>query len=367
MKNVLVFADDLTGAAEIAGIGYRHGLPTRLLRDPILQTRIEPGLTVLDTDSRLLPPHDAARAVQRFIAGLNPSDFDLIYKKTDSVMRGPLLAEIQALMSALGKSAALLLPQNPSRGRIIRDGKYLIDGVPLNKTAFADDPDYPARTSNVLELLGGPACCLTPHQDVPRSGIAIGQASSADDVNYWASVISNQILPAGGADFFQAILTHRALKPAQTFLNRLPQGITLLVSGSASACSRQFLTQVEQHGEAVFDISADPKDVCSALAKGSRAILAIRRPTDRAPGASLRLLSLLSQAVAAVLDRQNVTNLLIEGGATASAICRLMGWTQFIILGELAPGVVQMKPQKHSELNLVVKPGSYPWPHAVWV
>ena len=29
MKRVLVIADDLSGAAEIAGIGRRYGLPTR--------------------------------------------------------------------------------------------------------------------------------------------------------------------------------------------------------------------------------------------------------------------------------------------------------------------------------------------------
>ena len=50
MNSILVIADDLTGAAEIAGIGHYYGLPTRVIRDR--PARRESGLTVADTDSR---------------------------------------------------------------------------------------------------------------------------------------------------------------------------------------------------------------------------------------------------------------------------------------------------------------------------
>src|SRR3954447_23706741 len=117
MLKVLVIADDLTGAAEIAGVGLRYGLPTRLVRER--PTKVEQGLTVLDTDSRTLDPSDAATAVREFVQELRGQPFDLIYKKTDSVMRGPVLAEVEALMAAFGRTGALLVPQNPSRGRTV--------------------------------------------------------------------------------------------------------------------------------------------------------------------------------------------------------------------------------------------------------
>src|SRR5438874_3611533 len=106
MKHILVIADDLSGAAEIAGIGQRHGLATRLvrrpLRDPDAGLAAPAALTVLDTDSRSLPPRDAATRVLEFVRDLRLEQFDLIFKKTDSVLRGPIAAEVQALRGHFG-------------------------------------------------------------------------------------------------------------------------------------------------------------------------------------------------------------------------------------------------------------------------
>jgi hypothetical protein len=46
-----------------------------------------------------------------------------------------------------------------------------------------------------------------------------------------------------------------------------------------------------------------------------------------------------------------------------------MSWHQFDVEGEFAPGVVQMRalrPDRSSEHRLVIKPGSYAWPDAIW-
>src|SRR5215207_7075066 len=107
MVRILVIADDLSGAAEIAGIGLRFGLSTRLCRRVV--EHIDPGLTVVDTDSRSLTPANAAQAVRAAVAKLQCSNFDFIYKKTDSAFRGPILAEVKALVAATGASGALLL------------------------------------------------------------------------------------------------------------------------------------------------------------------------------------------------------------------------------------------------------------------
>src|SRR5213078_2166976 len=154
MTRLLVIADDLSGAAEIAGIGLRYGLPTRLVRERPVECGA--GLTVIDSDSRLLRATRAARIVESLVEGVSGDEFDLIYKKTDSAMRGQILAEVRALMRILGFSGALLVAQNPSRGRVIVDGEYRIDGVPLHQTGFADDPDHPAHASDPAKLLGDP-------------------------------------------------------------------------------------------------------------------------------------------------------------------------------------------------------------------
>ena len=52
-------------------------------------------------------------------------------------------------------------------------------------------------------------------------------------------------------------------------------------------------------------------------------------------------------------------HLIIEGGATAWATLQALGWTEFTIERQIAPGVVQMRAMNGTLVTL--KPGSYPW------
>jgi uncharacterized protein YgbK (DUF1537 family) len=67
-----------------------------------------------------------------------------------------------------------------------------------------------------------------------------------------------------------------------------------------------------------------------------------------------------------VRDVTGDLTLVIEGGATAAAIVAALGWTAFDVEGNLAPGVVSMRPLAKTErgkrFRIVLKPGSYPWP-----
>src|SRR5439155_7573287 len=101
--------------------------------------------------------------------------------------------------------------------------------------------------------------------------------------------------------------------------------------------------------------------VVNALEKSPRVFCSIPQPLDRC--ASGRLQSALADLAALVLGRVSVNNLLLEGGATASAVCRWMGWNDLQVRGEFAPGVVQLSAAGQT---LIIKPGSYPWPASVW-
>jgi uncharacterized protein YgbK (DUF1537 family) len=135
-----VLADDLTGAAEIGAIGVRHGLSAELR----LRTDTDgsfPELLCLDTDSRSCNPIEAAARAAQAAKSLTAASPRLIYKKVDSVLRGNVIAEIEAIMNALGLRLALVAPANPSVGRTIRDGRYFIKGQPISETDFARDPE----------------------------------------------------------------------------------------------------------------------------------------------------------------------------------------------------------------------------------
>src|SRR4051794_15979800 len=113
MPRILVIADDLSGAAEIAGIGHRFGLSTRLLRAPAEGQDVTSDLTVLDTDTRSHGSDGAFRAVERFVEPFARHQFDLLYKKTDSVLRGNIAVELAAVAGAFDLPLSLLVAQNP--------------------------------------------------------------------------------------------------------------------------------------------------------------------------------------------------------------------------------------------------------------
>ncbi len=383
MKSVLVIADDFTGAAEIAGIGLRYGLPAHMARDVPPPWR--KGLTVIDTDTRLLPPEEAYKRVQHLLSRLSTSHFDLVYKKVDSVMRGPVLAELEAVMSSLRRPGVLLAPQNPSRGRIIRGGEYRIGGAPLYATAFANDPEYPARTAQVLELLGKSARYATAYADpgdpVLQDGITICGGWELDDLQHWAAKAGARLLPAGGGDFFEAMLQRSGFEAIGLRAPALPQGSVLLVCGSTSAYGRDVMARAEHRGMAICPMPdelfnrPDPaskrvvswaSEIIASLRESGSALIIITHPIDPSGERPKRLTSVLAEVVGRVLREQPVDNLLMEGGATGSAVCRHMGWHTFRVVGELAVGVVLMEIFEAPVRNVVVKPGSYRWPEAVW-
>ena len=385
MKRVLVIADDLSGAAEISGIGVRHGLPARLEQE-IAGAVGNCALTVIDTETRLLPQDEAAEGVRRAVRHVADQQWDLVYKKTDSALRGAVLAEIEALMDVFARRAALLVAQNPSRGRTIIAGEYRIDGAPLDATSFADDSEHPARTANALELLGRSSRlqtrCVPTSQELDEHAVNIGEAASADDIRRWAdramSDPGRDVLTAGGADFFAALLQARGLCDSGSLLTALLPGRTLFVCGTAPAFNAALVERAKAERIVICSMPDDSRgaaaaldtwhaDARNALDANGRAALVIQRPLDCTPGAASRFQAALAEvAVRLVQTQRTPVNLLIEGGATAAAVCRRMHWSKFDVEGEFAPGVTQMRALAPTEHRIIIKPGSYGWPESVW-
>src|SRR5262245_30118073 len=129
-----VVADDLSGAAEIGAVGLRHGLRAEIV------VAGQPGgqadLVCIDTDSRSCNSDEAGQRAAAAVRRLIESGAQQIYKKVDSVLRGRVLAELEAMLKELQLKSALLVPANPSLGRVIKEGRYFIRGKLIHKTEF---------------------------------------------------------------------------------------------------------------------------------------------------------------------------------------------------------------------------------------
>ncbi len=362
MKRILVIADDFSGAAEIAGIGHRFGLSTRLFREPLDDGG--DGLTVIDTDSRRLSAEAAAARVSTALGCMNARCFDFVYKKVDSVLRGPVRDEIVTGLAATAKRRCILMPQNPSRGRTIRGGVYFVNETPLERTEFARDPEYPATTSDARQRAG------LLQTD---TSILLPDADSLEDVRRTASSIAADVLPVGGSDFFEAILGHNGFHPANHATHvPLPRG-RLFVCGTASVQRDELLRAARSRNVVSCPVSLheNPQqsiDLAStAMAAGSSAVVYIEHKGARSKLAADELQARLVDLCHAVMADSEVRTLFAEGGSTAAGICERLSWKKFAVRREWSPGVVEMTAVSPEGITVfIVKPGSYAWPEEVW-
>jgi uncharacterized protein YgbK (DUF1537 family) len=362
---IAVIADDISGAAELAGAALRHGLRAEV------QTGFDPGtdadVICVDTDTRSMTAPEAAQAAgeaARRVAAVRP---EWIYKKCDSVLRGHVLAELRAIMAATGRPRAVLVSANPSRGRVIRGGRLWVKGEPLSATAFARDPEHPRRTSDVAELLGG-----------DLSGVMVPDADSEADLGRHAALVDDGTLAGGGVDFFETLLTARGWAPsacgtgpaADERRSAGPGGkdllpVTLMVCGSAASWSLR-RQQAAQRGVPLFNLPLDAGEIVGALRSNRCALIGIGEGPATAGAAPSLLVRKLAEASAGVLREATVTRMLLEGGATAAAVVRELGWMRLLACEASAPGIGTLQPLEADAPILSIKPGSYDWPAGFW-
>src|SRR5262245_10463373 len=141
---LLVIADDLTGAND-AGVQFALcGIRSIVFADSKIE-KLPPEypVVVVNTESRHLPPREAAERVRKVAEIGLAAGVQYFYKKTDSTLRGNIGAELEALRQTTGASFIPFIPALPDLGRTTREGTHYVHGIPIAETAFAKDPLNP--------------------------------------------------------------------------------------------------------------------------------------------------------------------------------------------------------------------------------
>ena len=389
---IIVIADDITGAAEIAGIAKSAGLETRLLMtgkgvkksDNILEgDHMKAQVIVFATDTRQMAEADAVKEIEDLVNDI-PANA-LLFKKTDSVLRGHIKAECQAILDNSDYDQVLLVPQNPSKGRVVRDGLYYINDVLLNETQFANDPEFPAKTSDVCQY-------------------GVPDAESVEQIAEIVKAAQPKTLFAGGADLFKAVLDsminteHLTVNTesnnhSQNLITSQPHDLIssrsdnlIMVCGSTQSksvidtplCRRYNAVECNMPENVFYGNEGAEAWIASMKAVFAKngVALTINYPSQGGEDFAVRLRKTMAEAVKALVancdadmgklgDEKNKNEvaqprlkLIIEGGATAFEILSTLGWSTFDVVKEHYPGVVEIANDKAS---IVLKPGSYPW------
>nr|WP_246462814.1 four-carbon acid sugar kinase family protein [Pelagicoccus albus] len=374
---MIVVADDFTGAAEIAAVSFEGGYSARVhrVKAPI---DLQPDChLVLDTDSRLKSSEQTKAVLAPISKALSSFPAIPVYKKVDSILRGNVSLELCLLAQILGKKRILLLPQNPSGGRTIKDRTYRINGIPLSQTEFASDPTHPAQSDSPLDLLGQTHGWSVSYCSIgdalPTAGIVILEAERDSEVQRWSKQVKPDDLAAGGRDFYRHLVgtTQREPRPFD-----LPTS-TLLIQGTLSP-ERERLHQALK-GNTYLDLQLSPAanpqksiDLCASsasdmISSNGLAILGFRRENTSSESAAAEIERALRAVIATALNSsKNVAiHLAIEGGATAALILKILNLDTLEVIQIWGDGVVSLQSEKSPNLTITTKPGSYAWPPAL--
>lgn len=167
MKNWLILADDLTGAADCAiafsrqgaeaTVGWKNAYPAVNERTQIFS---------YNTDSRELTAKDSANLEQSILEKLwSPQVF--LFCKIDSTLRGQpaaiIAATIEFLTKQTGRGIGILAPAFPATGRLTKGGRVFVNNIELENTELWHR-DHTYQTSDMKKII----------EDVGLNTIVIG-------------------------------------------------------------------------------------------------------------------------------------------------------------------------------------------------
>jgi uncharacterized protein YgbK (DUF1537 family) len=327
MASILVLADDLTGGLETAAKFAEHGFRVRLITQPA--SAGDEDVMVAVTASRHLTPERAAERVTAFASVAA----QLIYKKTDSALRGNISAELGALRQVFSEAKISYIPSYPELGRTTVGGKLFIDAIPAHLSNLAQDSLSPIETSSVAELVKGIPCTIHDGQTPADVLSAVTVALSAHGPHLLAG-------PASVADAIATYLRPGKLNPQPPIIRKC-----LIVNGSRHQRSlEQIKTALDRgclsDGWRVFSPPVSENLTASEFAAAAGA------------------------AVVQEIERTAPHAVLVFGGDTALGILEAMGNPDLESIGELLTGVPISKIANRG-LYMISKAGSFGSPEVI--
>jgi len=391
VERLHVIADDLTGACDVAAALLPWPDGVVVYPDGVLSPaagRSARSLAVCNTQSRTLPPQDAARRVRDALRSAEQGFAGVLLKKIDTGLRGPLGAEIDATMDALGAAEAFVLPAIPEVERTTVRGEQLVAGVPVHRTAFARDPHNPVRESRVAAVIaetarrgakvveldidvvrrpGGIAAAL----EARGREIVVIDAETDDDLARSVRALlarPRPLLLVGSIGLARALRQTLPIEPpprAAGAAEPARRGGVLVVLGSVHPAAREQRDHAHRRGALASVIHVPPDDAEAAGHEAARIVgrgetAALTAPEQVMRGSEAAVGQALRTAVAAVLGKVRPACLVLVGGETAFHVFGGLGHPALSIESRPAPLVThgRLAAGAHRGLRVITKGGS---------
>ncbi len=408
MPKLVIFADDFSSVTDCGVQFSKHGLSTLALAN-IPKEPLPKDIDILsvDGDSRALSSQEAYQKtydIAQHMSTLNPQRS---YKSIDSLIRGNLGSEIDAVMDAFGYEAAIVAPAFPYYGRTTIKGRHFLHGVPLHETALANDPACPCKESDLLALLRAQSkreAALLP-QEVLRgekeafvqtvlqlvsnkAELILPDIETEEDLHRLAeySLSLPKVLLAGSTGLARHLATgwgwaREGDTSPEIEVQNLP---ALLVSGSVSPVTQEQIEQVLAQ-ENVLSVCLNPAQVLEKgienyneqallLAKQQKNLVLYLNANDAAQRESDKLgkqkgwsraqmAEMLSAKLALLVEQITeeceFSGLILTGGDTAISVCRKLDMSAMLVLSEVEAGIPVCKTMPPLSWHIVTKSGAF--------
>ncbi len=222
---LIIIADDLTGALDSCVQFAKKGVKAAVLIDPgsnaeqALREISDAEAAAVNTASRHDRPEIAAEKTADIVRAAQKLGIPYLYKKTDSVLRGNVGAELGSVYEASGIRTLPFIPAFPKIGRTTRNGIQYLNGTPISETAVGKDPFDPVASSEIMKILqkqcGIPLHSLKTGQSCAgRDGICIYDAETDVQMEENGSVLEREDLLSvtAGCGGFSEVLADRLIE-----------------------------------------------------------------------------------------------------------------------------------------------------------
>jgi uncharacterized protein YgbK (DUF1537 family) len=312
LPQVLILADDLTGAADSAAAFVGRARSVSVLLQ--VRARSDSDVVAIDLDTRSRPERTARAVAKRALASRAAKRARILFKKIDSTLRGHVSAELASV-----RRTVVFAPAFPAQGRTVRQSRLHVNG----RMQPADLRPLLARAGLPATGIDLAAVRRPRLEETFRAAIAIGAHGLVCDAQTDADLdriaraglaLRPRPLFVGSAGLARALARtlspRRSGKPARA--ERRP---VITVVGSASPVSAR-QAQV---------LARDPASVLVQIAWR-------RTPTPRDIPAVRRV----GRVVAEAAPRAHYV---LTGGETARAVLDARGISSYRLRGEVEPGV----------------------------
>lgn len=371
MYELLVVADDMTGAIDTGVQFSRDGFRIYVtsIENMAAAPTEELDVLVVNTETRHLSPGAAAERVREVITDAPAGGARVLYKKTDSTLRGNIGTELEAMLRASQRESVAYLPAYPDAGRTASGGELLVDGIPVAQTDFAGDPLNPVRTSSIPTLLSQqtelPTTLVATDGPVelplPEGTIVVFDGTDNVDLDRFARLLRDQrkrlvIAGCGGFAMFLGRICDPPPAPSRPGRS-ISSSRRLVVCGSLNPRSLTQIERAEATGVPVYSLSslralterdeeARGAEAASTLLDEMRArvkergIVAVRTPPQPGErGDGLSVARAMAHVVRQLVEAIGFDALIVFGGDTLTAVMQAVGVVGLIPIGEVEHGV----------------------------